>query len=68
VSLPVTTGMTLREVNKQETGQQFFPDLAAALFPMNYAFGCNLSEFLGVEERQNLRVLDFALGSAVCSR
>lgn len=62
------TGKPFSEVNKQETAQQFFPALAAALFSMNYAYGRKLAEFLGVEEsKTKLKVLDLACGSSVWS-
>ncbi len=62
------TGKPYSEINKQETAQKFFPGLAAALFPMNYAYGRKLAEFLGVEQcKDKLRVLDLACGSAVWS-
>ncbi len=62
------TGKPFSEVNKQETAQQFFPALAAALFSLNFAYGRRLAEFLAVEEsKEKLKVLDLACGSAVWS-
>ncbi|MBX9668520.1 MAG: methyltransferase domain-containing protein [Candidatus Obscuribacterales bacterium] len=62
------TGKPYNEINKQETAQQFFPALAAALFSINYAYAKKLAEFLGMESRQQpVKVLDVACGSAVWS-
>jgi ubiquinone/menaquinone biosynthesis C-methylase UbiE len=62
------TGKPFSEVNKQDTAQQFFPALAAALFSMNYAYGQKLNDFLKVESKTGkVRVLDLACGSAVWS-
>ncbi len=62
------SGKPFNEVNKQETAQEFFPSLAAALFAINYAYAKRLSEFLKVESRsQPVKVLDLACGSAVWS-
>ena len=64
----VKTGKPGTEINKDETAQQFFPDLAAALFPLNFAYGQRLSEYLKISERKDkVRVLDLACGSAVWS-
>jgi len=62
------SGKPFSEVNKEETAQKFFPQLAAALFPLNYAYSQKLADFLKVEERrQKTRVLDLACGSAIWS-
>ena len=64
----LTTGKPGAEINKDETAQEFFPDLAAALFPMNFAYGQRLAEYLKIAERtEKVRVLDLACGSAVWS-
>ncbi len=64
----VKTGKPATEVNKQQTAEEFFPALAAAIFPMNYAIAQM------VVEQKNLaslpagaKVLDVAAGSGVWS-
>lgn len=62
------TGKPGAEINRDETAQQFFPDLAAALFPLNFAYGQRLADYLKISERtEKVRVLDLACGSAVWS-
>lgn len=62
------TGKPFSEINKEQTAQEFFPSLAAALFSMNYAYGQRLSDHLNVESKTDkVRVLDLACGSAVWS-
>jgi len=64
----VREGKPHSEINKQSTAEDFFPALAAALFPMNYAYGQRLAEFFNVEGKtEKIRVLDLACGSGVWS-
>ena len=62
------SGVPHSEVNKEDKAEEFFPELAAALFPINFAYAQNLSDVLGIESRrEKTRVLDLACGSAVWS-
>jgi ubiquinone/menaquinone biosynthesis C-methylase UbiE len=64
----VRSGKPEQEVNKQETAEEFFPELAAAIFPMNYAIAQMVVEKLKLSElKLGARVLDIAAGSGVWS-
>lgn len=55
-------------VNLQEKAEVFFPHLAAAIFPMNFATAQALAEKLQVESLPaGARILDLAAGAAVWS-
>jgi ubiquinone/menaquinone biosynthesis C-methylase UbiE len=61
-------GKSQMMVNKPETAEQFFPKLAAMIFPMNYAAAELTAEALSVEKLPSgAKVLDVATGSAAWS-
>ncbi len=64
----VRVGKPAREVNKQETAEQFFPKLAAAIFPLNYSTAHLVVDALKLEALpKGARILDVATGSGVWS-
>jgi ubiquinone/menaquinone biosynthesis C-methylase UbiE len=64
----VRTGKPANEVNKKEHAEQFFPELAAAIFPLNYSEAQMTCEALQLDKLgKEARVLDVAAGTAVWS-
>ncbi|MBX9691129.1 MAG: class I SAM-dependent methyltransferase, partial [Cyanobacteria bacterium] len=59
------TGVPFAKVDSDEKAKEFFPQLAKALFSMNFAYAKMLSQEL--KTGAGLRVLDLACGSAVWS-
>jgi ubiquinone/menaquinone biosynthesis C-methylase UbiE len=64
----VKTGKSQTAINRQEAAEEFFPWLAAAIFPMSYTTAQAAAELLQVEALPaTARVLDVAAGSGVWS-
>jgi len=69
-SLPdrVRSGIPASEVNKEEIAEQFFPQLADNIFPLNFSIAQLAAEKVVLQNLpKNARVLDVAAGSAVWS-
>lgn len=61
-------GKPVQQVNQDAKAEEFFPKLAANIFPMNYGTAHILASELKVEQLPaNARVLDVAAGSGVWS-
>lgn len=68
LSQALSSGKPVNSVNLQEKAEEFFPKLAASIFPMNYGTAHQLAQELNLEELQPAaRVLDIAAGSGVWS-
>lgn len=64
----VKSGKSFAAVNQQAQAEAFFPRLAAAIFPMSFAFSQAAAEVLSDNALPaNARVLDLAVGSGVWS-
>src|SRR5579875_323328 len=64
----IRAGHPVRQVNHDDEAQKFFPDLAAARFPLNYTTAQMVARQLAVETLlPGARVLDIACGSGVWS-
>lgn len=64
----IRSGKPHQEVNKVEKAEEFFPDLAAALFPLNYTTATMVADQLKVDKLpSSARALDVAAGSGVWS-
>ncbi len=64
----IESGKPVNMVNQTEKAEEFFPELAASIFPMNYATAHLLASKLQVETlKDGGKVLDIAAGSAVWS-
>jgi SAM-dependent methyltransferase len=64
----VKSGTSPACVNQQEKGEMFFPQLAAAIFPLNFTTAQSVAEKLRVEALpKDARILDLAAGAAVWS-
>lgn len=64
----VKDGTSQACVNRQDKGEIFFPQLAAAIFPLNFTTAQSVAEKLQVNALpKNARVLDLAAGAAVWS-
>lgn len=62
------SGKPVNSVNQQEKAEEFFPKLAASIFPMNYSSAHQLAGELNLEALPaGARVLDIAAGSGVWS-
>src|SRR5262249_18818580 len=66
-SLPdrVKSGKPAVEVNCQEKAEEFFPALAAGIFPLSYSMARAAAEDLEVARMDKPRILDVACGSCV---
>ncbi len=68
-SLPetVATGKPVMEVNVEQRAEEIFPQLAEAIFPLNYAIACDVVRYLKTKRDyfcEPLYVLDVACGGA----
>lgn len=64
----IRSGKPIKEVNTDKGAEEFFPKLAAAIFPINFSTAQMLADLLKVKElAPRARVLDLASGSAVWS-
>ena len=64
----IKTGKPLNQVNKVEKAEEFFPKLAASIFPLNYGTAHAVATELKIEQYPaGARALDVAAGSAVWS-
>ncbi len=64
----IKTGVSQATVNRSAEAEKFFPRLAAAIFPLNYATAQATAEKLAVEKLpKDAKVLDLASGSGVWS-
>lgn len=64
----IKSGKPVSMVNQDKKAEEFFPALAAAIFPMNYSAANSLATELKVEQMPRAsRVLDIAAGSGVWS-
>jgi ubiquinone/menaquinone biosynthesis C-methylase UbiE len=64
----VKSGTSPACVNQQEKGEMFFPQLAAAIFPLNFTTAQSVAEKLRVDALpKDARILDLAAGAAVWS-
>lgn len=63
----VRTGQPFLHVNDDKTAQEFFPKLAAAIFPINYSGAQLVADHLKIESQGELRILDLAAGTGVWS-
>lgn len=68
LSESVKTGAPYSKINQTKGAEEFFPTLAAAIFPMNYSTANTLASELKVEQMPpGTKVLDVAAGSGVWS-
>lgn len=64
----IRTGKPAEEVNLETTAERFFPALASAIFPINYATAKMVAEKIAAAKLPaDARVLDVAAGSGVWS-
>jgi ubiquinone/menaquinone biosynthesis C-methylase UbiE len=63
----IRSGVPAQEVNKEEIAEQFFPQLADNIFPLNFSIAQMVAEKFLQNLPKNARVLDVAAGSAVWS-
>ena len=64
----VRTGKPVRQVNTEEEAQQFFPELAEAIMPLNFGYAQQLAQHLNVSKLpEGARILDVAAGTGVWS-
>lgn len=63
----IRSGKPIKEVNTQETAEEFFPALAEGIFPMSYATAQVVARDLADVNHGKARILDVAAGSGVWS-
>ncbi|HEY9678288.1 MAG TPA: class I SAM-dependent methyltransferase [Drouetiella sp.] len=63
----VRSGKPIKEVNTQQTAEEFFPALAEGIFPMSYATAQVVARDLADVNHGSARILDVAAGSGVWS-
>ncbi len=63
----IRSGKPVKEVNTQQTAEEFFPALAEGIFPMSYATAQIVARDLSDVNHGKARILDVAAGSAVWS-
>lgn len=63
----IRSGKPVKEVNTQQTAEEFFPALAEGIFPMSYATAQIVARDLSDVNHGKARILDIAAGSAVWS-
>lgn len=64
----IRTGQPRQQVNQDQAAEQFFPDLAAAIFPLNFSTAQMVVDELKINQKDGpINVLDLASGSAVWS-
>jgi ubiquinone/menaquinone biosynthesis C-methylase UbiE len=63
----VKSGKPLETVNEQESGEEFFRYLTAAIFPLSFTTAQMTADELSASNKGAIRVLDLAAGSGVWS-
>jgi ubiquinone/menaquinone biosynthesis C-methylase UbiE len=64
----ISSGKPRQQVNQDQAAEQFFPGLAAAIFPLNFSTAQMVADELNISQKDGpIHVLDLAAGSAVWS-